>query len=74
MADTFFIICYPCGDPHKLAVAEISYGCEYEMNDYRLASRERFDSEHDANVYAQKLAQRNGLRFMSSGDFHNYLD
>jgi hypothetical protein len=64
-----WIIVYSRGNSKKLAVVEISHGLEYEINDYSLASRERFhdtdevSGEHEAVKYARDLANRHGLEF-----------
>lgn len=69
--DTFFIVVYPNGDQSRLSVAEISYECEYEMSDYDLASREKFDDETAAEEYARTLAKRYKLKLKG---VHNILD
>lgn len=71
---SFFIICYPGGDTSQLSVAEICYSLDYEVNDYALASRQRFDTHDEAFQYARTLAKDNGLSLKSSPGEHAYLD
>ena len=66
-------IVYPSGDQTKLSVVEICEGLEYELSDYSVASRERFDSEHNANVHAKYLAKEHAKSFISTSE-ENYLD
>lgn len=68
MNGTFFVICYPRGDRTKLAVAEISRNCEYEKNDYRLASRNDYDTYKEAMITAKYLAITNGLEYVPNRD------
>lgn len=68
MSGTFFIICYPRGDRSKLAVAEISRNCDYEKNDYRLASRYDYDTYKEAMHAAKYLAIKNGLEYVPNKD------
>jgi hypothetical protein len=74
MEGTFFIICYPSGDESKLAVAEISYACDYEKKDYRLASRHDYVTREDAVRVARDLAKKHGKEYEAEAGEHNFLD
>lgn len=65
---SFYIICYPRGDMSKLAVAEISWACDYEKNDYRLASRNDYDTYKEASKAAKSLASENGLEYIADSE------
>lgn len=67
-----WIIVYPNGNRKRLAIIEICDGLEYEINDYAVASRQRFLGDPDgAFEYAQSLARENGLTL---DDDDRYLD
>lgn len=76
----YYIIVYPRGDRSKLCVAQAR---DYEINtDWAVASRERFNNDHDglkaACTYARELAKTNSLQYVpydrsDYGD-HDYLD
>ena len=55
----------------ELVVVEICAGLEYELSDYNVASRNSFDYEEEAAEYANELAMKNGLKFLSK---NTYLD
>jgi hypothetical protein len=59
----YYIIIYPCGNRTKLDLAQISYGMEYEENDYAMASRRHFDNEAEAAEYCRQLARDNNLHY-----------
>ena len=70
----YWIICYPCGDKTKLAVAEMCDGTSYEEGDYSMASRKRFRDEQEANTYCRELARQNNLTAMTNGKGNDFLD
>lgn len=67
-----YIIVYPSGHRNRLAVVEICAGLEYEKSDYAIASRQEFDTEEAAILYAKELAHEHGKKFES--DEPDYLD
>lgn len=60
------------GNTDRLIVVEICAGLEYELSDYRVASRQSFDSEEEADDYAVDLALKHRLKFRSRQN--TYLD
>jgi hypothetical protein len=58
--ECFYIICYPSGDMSQLAVAIAQ---DFDVPDYKVASRFYFHTETDASCYASDLARKNGLKF-----------
>lgn len=67
---SFFFICYPGGDRTKICVVELSDACDYEKNDYDVASRREFRNEdeslafNEAADYARELARRHGKAYI----------
>lgn len=61
------------GQTDNLVVVEICEGLEYELSDYRVASRNSFDTEKEADDYAVDLALKYRLKFRSSSRT-SYLD
>ncbi len=77
MEDWIFFICYPGGDKSKITVGYESYSCSYEIEDYSLASRERWCESSEAIVYCKELAKKHGLEYVPcsfDGDKNEYLD
>ena len=77
MDDYIYFIAYPGGDKTKITVCYESVACDYEINDYALASRQRWYSHAEANAYCKQLAKDNNLIFINSsddGDNNDYLD
>ena len=81
--DFIYFIAYPGGDRTKITVCYESHACDYDINDYALASRGRWHDFKEANEYCkQSQAQdllnmvENNLIFVNSddGDGNDYLD
>jgi hypothetical protein len=74
--DYIYFIAYPGGDRTKITVCYESHACDYEINDYALASRGRWYNFKEANEYCKQLAKENNLIFVNSddGDGNDYLD
>ena len=77
MAQIYFIA-YPWGDKNKLAVCSVSIACEYEINEYSLASRKRWnDNELDEAIkYCRDLCKETGKQYDGhiGKDGNDYLD
>ena len=69
MASSFRVI-YPRGDRTKLSIAFVY---DYEEDDWSLASTQHFEVEANAEIYAEELASKFSLEFISNKK-HNYLD
>jgi hypothetical protein len=72
--DFIYFIAYPEGDRTKITVCYESIACDYEINDYALASRNRWYDFQEANEYCKQLAKDNNLVFINSDDRNSYLD
>ena len=71
---SFFII-YPGGDRSKLKPIELSEALEYELTDYAVASRHKFNDVKTASKYVRDLAVENGKEFIPlTEDGNDYLD
>lgn len=70
MSSLFYIV-YPRGDRTKLKVVELSE-TSHEIDDYDVASRCNFYTLEVAERYAQDLAAKHSLQFISTGPA--YLD
>ena len=77
MSDILFIA-YPGGDRSKLAVCSVSSPCDYEINEYALASRKRWkeNQRQEAIEYCKALCKENGKEYegCSGDDGNDYLD
>ena len=74
--DYIYFIANPGGDRTKITVCYESVACDYEINDYALATRNRWYDFQEANEYCKQLAKDNNLIFVNSddGDGNDYLD
>jgi hypothetical protein len=61
----FYIIVYPRGDKSKIAVACAQ---SFDVPDYSLASRQRFDEATEACTYARQLAKTHGKTYEPYND------
>lgn len=64
----FYVIIYSNRLETTLSVAEISWACEHEMNEYLLASKKQYTDRKEAVKRAKKLAYENGLSFQPDDD------
>jgi triphosphoribosyl-dephospho-CoA synthetase len=67
-------IVYPGADRTKLAVVQICWALDYELRDYDIASRRKFDTALEAQQYARQLAKDNGLTLILDGRQECFLD
>ena len=78
MMSEILFIAYPRGDKSRLAVCSVSIACEYEINEYSLASRKRWneDERADAIEYCKSLCKEHGKQYdgCNSDDGNDYLD
>lgn len=56
-----FYIIFSAKDNSEISVVEICPALSYELDDYRLASREHFPSRPEANTYAKELAAKHNI-------------
>jgi hypothetical protein len=77
MSEIFFIA-YPRGDKSKLAVCSVSKSCEYEISEYAVASRKRWqeDEREEAIAYCKSLCKEHGKQYdgCTGDDGNDYLD
>ena len=62
--DKYYII-YPRGDKSKLSIISLSMSLDYEISDYKLASRREFYDMEECIEYAKELAKKHNLPLSS---------
>ena len=53
-----YMVIYPCGNRKWIDVA---YVRDYQEDEWDLVSRQRFDTEEEAKVYAKELSYKHGI-------------
>ena len=61
-----YYIVYPRGDLSKLSIISLSIDCDYEIDDYKLASRKEFYDMDECIDYAKELSRKHNLPLSSS--------
>lgn len=64
----FWIIVHPVSDRSKVTPAQIYRSSDYEINDYTLASEERFETLEKAAIAGRTMASRWKLEYVPDDD------
>lgn len=74
MNELFWVIVYPRGNRSQLSIAELCDSTEHEMDDYDLASRNKYRDKEECVNRAKHLANENGLVYVGDKNQPHYLE